>query len=144
MRIVEDIATRKKEFHVDNPQEAYSELKALLEDKISFDHVSEEKYYNDVETGKIRTKIETEEVYDEHSVEELEIFVTISESSLKIEIKAMLVAVYSGSGWRDSIVYYGYRALFHRLIGMKNHEEYEEAIKDKVEKILRDVESLMA
>ena len=142
MKIVDDLFVREREYHVEYPEDAYSELRNLLENKISFDVITEDKYFNDVDRGVIRARIETLEVYDNHSQEELEIFVTIKNNTLKIELKAMLVGTYDDSGWRNNIAYYGFAALFHRYLGIKNHSAYEEAIEGKVDKIFRNIDRI--
>lgn len=142
MNVIEDVVSRKNEFHVEDTSKAYSEIRDLLDNKLSFDDVNEVKYFNDVDTGTVRAKIETLEVYDDYYSERLEIFITIKENLLKIEVKGMLTASYDTTGWKDNIAYYGYRAIFHRLIGIKNEHSYESFVEDKVDQLLRNLERI--
>ena len=132
-----------REYRVDDSSQAYNEIRDLLNSKMSFGTVHEEKYYNDVDTGTIRSVIETVEVYDNYFAEEMEILLTITDNKVKVELEAELVAKYPTGGWRDNIVYYGYIALFHEFIGLKNAHDYEHAIEGKVEEFFERLDNLL-
>lgn len=143
IEIGEEVIATTREYRIDDTSEAYSEIRDLLNSKMSFGSVHEEKYYNDIDTGTIRSKIETEEVYDKYFVEEMEILLTITDESVKVELEAELVAKYTTDGWRDNVIYYGYIALFHEFIGLKNSHDYEHAIEGKVEELFERLDNIL-
>jgi len=77
MDIVEEAGRRRMTLKLENPGSAYSEMRDLLETRMSFDHVHEEKYFNDVEEGKVRARLETSDGFDRFTNEKLKIFLTI-------------------------------------------------------------------
>lgn len=143
MRVEEDVVVRRRSYDVEDSYNVYPEIRDLLNEKMSFDDVNEVKTFTEVEEGQKRAKIETLEVYDNFFMEELEILLTIKPGSVQIEVKAELVANYDFSGWRDNIIYYGYRALFHKFIGIKNQHSYEEAIEEKVDQLFRNLDKIL-
>jgi len=51
MDIVEEVARRRQTIKLKDPESAYPEIKDLLERRMGFDDVKEEKYFHDVDTG---------------------------------------------------------------------------------------------
>lgn len=141
IEIGEEVVKKRVEYNVEDTSNVYNEIRDLLNSRVSFGTVKEEKYYNDIETGVVRAEIETMDQYDKYFFEEIEILLTIKPESVKIELEGELVAKYPNSGWRDNLVYYGYIALFHRLIGIKNQHKYEEWVEGKVEELTERIDN---
>ena len=64
MEIIEEIGRRRQDIRLEDTDRAYAEIRDLLTSRISQDEVREEKYFNDVDTGKIRSKVILEEGMD--------------------------------------------------------------------------------
>ena len=93
MNIQEEVVRRRQTLAVDHPESVYPEIRDLLERRMSFDEVIEEKYYTDVEEGNVRSRIKTIEAFDKHTVEQLEIFLVINPDSreLDMQVKGKLI-----------------------------------------------------
>lgn len=139
MDITEEVLRRRQTIGVEYPKEAYSEIKDLLENRMSFDHVHEEKYYNDVDGDMIRVKIETVEAFDGETVEELEIFFKINKASgeVDVQVKGKLVTHYPDEKfWQESLWYYAYRSLYDKFLYGSVREGYEPAVEDKIDTLM--------
>ncbi|MFT4892577.1 MAG: hypothetical protein ACI8Z7_000357 [Candidatus Nanohaloarchaea archaeon] len=141
MKIQEEVERKRQTIAVDHPERAYPEIRDLLERRMSFDHVTEEKYYTDVDEGNVRSKIVTEEEFDKHTAEVLEIFIVINKDSgeLDIQIKGKLVTEYPVSGWKGNLWYYAYRALYEKFLYGEVRHEWEHAVEHKTEELLHRV-----
>ena len=142
MEIVEEVERRRQTIVVEDADSAYSELKSLLDGRMSFDHIHEEKYYNDVEEGLIRARIKTEEGFDKFTVEELEIHVTINpeENEMDLQVKSKLLTNYPEKfSYQTTVWYYAYRSLFDKFLYGSVREGYEGAIEDKMETLMKRV-----
>lgn len=140
MDIVEEVERRRLTIEVEQPQQAYSEIKDLLENRMTFDHVSEEKYYNDVDGDMIRVKIETAEWLDGETKEALEIFFKINKSTgeVDIQVKGKLETHYPDEKmWQDTLWYYAYRALYDKFLYGSVREGYEPAVEEKVDTLMK-------
>lgn len=126
---------------IENPQEVYAELRDLLERRMSFDEVREEKYFHDVGEDRIRSRLTTEEWMDNVTREELEIYLYISkrDRELDIQVKGKLVTHYDLEGWKNSLWYYGYRALYDKFLYGHVRHGYEHAVEEKVDELLERV-----
>jgi len=139
MDIIEEVVRRRLTLEVDYPEKAYSEVKDLLENRMGFDHVHEEKYYNDVEGDMIRVKIETVEGFDGETEEELEIFLKINKTTgeVDLQIKGKLVTEYGDEKmWQDTLWYYAYRSLYDKFLYGSVREGYEPAVEEKVDTLI--------
>lgn len=139
MEIVEEVERRRQTIIVEDVDSAYSELKDLLESKMSFDHVHEEKYYNDVEEGKIRARVRTVEGYDKFTIEELEIHLTVNpeKEEMDLQVKAKLITEYPEKySFHKTVWYYAYRSLFDKFLYGSVREGYEPAVEDKLETLM--------
>lgn len=140
MDIVEEVERRRLTIEVEQPQQAYSEIKDLLENRMTFDHVSEEKYYNDVDGDMIRVKIETAEWLDGETKEALEIFFKINKSTgeVDIQVKGKLETHYPDEKmWQDTLWHYAYRALYDKFLYGSVREGYEPAVEEKVDTLMK-------
>ncbi len=142
MEIEEEVARKRQTIKVEDPQQAYPEIRDLLINRMSFDHVSEEKYFNDVEEGKIRTKIETAEGYDKYTEEIVELFVVIDkkERELDVQIKSLLVTEYPMNlSYQKTLWYYAYRSLFDKFLYGGVRHAYEPDVENKTDEILQRI-----
>lgn len=141
MEIVEEAVRRRQTIALDNPQQAYPEIKDLLERRMAFDHVQEEKYFHDVDEGTVRSKIITVEAFDRYTHEELEIYLVINKQAreLDIQVKGKIITEYDTEGYKDSLWYYAYRALYDKFLYGEVRHGFEHAVEDKVEELLTRV-----
>jgi hypothetical protein len=142
MEIIEEAVRRRQTLKIRDPDRAYSELRDLLGSRVSLDHVHEVKYYNDVEEGLIRAKIEAEEGFDAHSDGVYEIFLTLdpSKGEMDIQIKGKIETHYpTEKPWQGNLWYYAYRSLFDKFLYGSVREGYEHAVEEKVDVILERV-----
>ncbi|MFO7793508.1 MAG: hypothetical protein R6V35_00845 [Candidatus Nanohaloarchaea archaeon] len=142
MKIVEEVERRRQTIVVEDAESAYSELRDLLDSKMSFDHVAEEKYFNDVDEGKIRAKIVTEEGFDKFTAENLEIHVTITpaKNEVDFQIKSKLVTEYPEKfAYQKTIWYYAYRSLFDKFLYGGVRHGYEHAVEEKLETLMERI-----
>ncbi|MEF8880413.1 MAG: hypothetical protein V5A72_01110 [Candidatus Nanohaloarchaea archaeon] len=142
MKITDEAVRRRQTLKVDDTDRAYAELRDLLENRIALDNVAEEKYYNDVEKGLIRARLNADEAFDAHSQAVYEIFLTLdpSKAEMDIQIKGKIVTEYpSGKPWQGTLWYYGYRALFDKFLYGNIREGYDHAAEEKVDTILKRV-----
>lgn len=146
MEIIEEADRRRQTIVLDNPESAYSELRELLESRMSFDHVHEEKYYNDVEEGKIRARLKTVEGYDRFTKEVLEIHLTIKEEEgeLDLQVKALLETTYPDHfSYQKTIWYYAYRSLYDKFLYGSVREGYEPAVEEKLEEFMERMREVL-
>ncbi|MFB6292229.1 MAG: hypothetical protein ABEI58_02435 [Candidatus Nanohaloarchaea archaeon] len=141
MEIVEEVVRRRQTIAVDDPEAVYPEIRDLLERRMYFDHVQEDRYFHDVDEGNIRSKIITIEAFDNVTVEELEIYVHISRQTheLDIQVKGKLVTEYETSGWKGSLWYYAYRALYDKFLYGEVRHGYEPSVEEKVSEFMHRV-----
>ncbi len=141
MDIIEEVVRRRQTIALDEPRRAYPEIRDLLERRMVFDEVREEKYFNDVDDGSIRSKILTKEIMDRHTYEELEIYLYISKNSreLDIQVKGKLITHYETQGWRNTLWYYAYRSLFDKFLYGEVRKEYEPNVEEKAEELMERV-----
>lgn len=141
MDVVEEAVRRRQTLLLDDPQSAYPEIKDLLERRMSFDHVSEEKYYHDIDEGTIRSKINAVEWFDEETKMDIDIFLVVRQEDreLDLQVKGKLVTHYETEGWKGSLWYYAYRALYDKFLYGTVRHEWEHAVEHKVEDLLTRV-----
>lgn len=139
MEIIEEVDRRRQTIKLENPEIAYSELRDLLESRMSFDHVHEDKYYNDVEEGKVRARLNTEEGFDRFTHEKLEIHVTIDpeKGEMDMQVKALLETHYPHSySYQSTVWYYAYRSLYDKFLYGSVRHGYEHAVEEKLETLI--------
>jgi len=147
MEIIEELGRRRQEIKLQHVDRAYSEIRDLLTNRISQDEVHEEKYFNDVDTGKIRSKVVMEEQQDKFTFEVHEIFIDINKEERKanIQIKSKLKTEYpTEKDYQTSLWYYAYRALFDKFLYGETRGGYEEDVEEKrdliIEKLRENLE----
>lgn len=142
MEITEEILRRRQTLQTDDPEEAYAELRDLLENRIKFSHVSEEKYYNDVDGRNLKAKITTTFGMDKYTAEELEIFFHVDreKSEVDIQVKAKLVTRYpEETNFQNSLWYYAYRSLFDKFLYGEVRHGYEHPVEERVDDLMEKI-----
>lgn len=141
MDIVEEVVRRRTTVALENPEEAYAEIRDLLERRMVFDKVREEKYFHDVEEGNIRSRIVTQEFLDARTTEEIEIYLYISkpQRELDLQIKGKLVTEYDIEGWKDTLWYYAYFALYDKFLYGNVREGYEPDVEEKADTLVQRI-----
>lgn len=141
MEIVEEVERRRQTIELDDPETAYSEIRDLLERRMSFDEVKEEKYFHDVDEGTTRSKIITIEAFDRHTEEELEVFLVINPKSreLDLQVKGKIVTEYETEGWKGSLWFYAYRALYDKFLYGSARHGFEEFVEEKMDQLMERV-----
>lgn len=142
MEIVEEVKRRRQTVIVEDVDSAYSELKNLVEGRMSFDHVHEEKYHKDVEAGKTRAKLRTEEHLDQFTEEELEIHIVVDsdEEEMNLQIRAKLLTHYPEKyRYHTTVWYYAYRSLYDKFLYGSVREGYEPAVEEKLETLMENI-----
>ncbi len=139
MEIIEEVGRRRLEIELEHPGRAYSEIRDLLENRLSFDEVYEEKYFHDVEEGRIRTEIIMIEGFDKFTIEEIEMHLSIEEEEgvMEMQLKSKMVTSYpTEKNYQQSLWYYAYRSLFDKFIYGETRGGYEEDFEEDLDKIV--------
>lgn len=139
MEIVEEVGRRRQDIRLKDAKRAYGELRDLLTNRISSDEVYEDKYFNDVDEGKIRSKVVLEEGMDKYTSEVQEIYIDIdkTENKANIQIKSKLVTEYpTEKKYQQSLWYYAYRALFDKFLYGENRAGHEHGVEEKMDSIM--------
>lgn len=140
MEIIEELGRRRQDIRLQSVDRAYAEIRDLLTSRISQDEVREEKYFNDVDTGKIRSKVILEEQMDKFTFEVHEIYIDIDKEERKanIQIKSKLKTEYpTEKKYQQSLWYYAYRALFDKFLYGEVRGGYEEGVEEKRDFIIQ-------
>lgn len=146
MEIEEEITRRRQTLELEDPEQAYAELRDLLSTRMAFDHVAEEKYFNDVDEGIIRARIETEEAFDRYSKEELEIYLKIDKNKgeMDLQIKGIIITAYPENfGYQKSLWYYAYRSLFDKFLYGEVRHGYIPAVEEKTDQVMERTRDLL-
>lgn len=146
MEIEEEITRRRQTLELEDPEQAYAELRDLLSTRMSFDKVEEEKYFNDVDEGIIRARIETTEDFDRYSVERLEIYLKIDKNKgeMDLQIKGIIVTTYPESySYQKSLWYYAYRSLFDKFLYGEVRHGYIPAVEEKTDQVMERTRDLL-
>jgi hypothetical protein len=139
MEIVEEVGRRRQEIQLTDAKRAYGELRDLLNRRIGADEVREEKYFNDVDEGKIRSKVVAEEQMDKYTDAVHEIYIDIDrrEQKANVQIKGKLVTEYpTEKKYQQTLWYYAYRALFDKFLYGENRAGHEESVEERTDNIL--------
>ncbi|MFB6241286.1 MAG: hypothetical protein ABEJ36_00600 [Candidatus Nanosalina sp.] len=139
MEIIEEVGRRRQDIRLGDTKRAYSEIKDLLENRVGADEVHEEKYFNDVDEGKIRSKVIVEEQMDKFTDAVHEVYIDIDRQERKanIQIKGKLVTEYpTEKNYQQTLWYYAYRALFDKFLYGENRAGHEESVEERTDMIL--------
>ena len=140
MEITEEVGRRRQKIVLDNPGRAYSEIKDLLEHRLSYDEVVEEQYFNDVDEGRIRSEVKLVEGFDKFTEEVIEMHISIDkdEGTMELQLKGKMVTEYpTEKKYQQSLWYYAYRSLFDKFIYGEARGGYEHDIESDLDQIVR-------
>lgn len=146
MEIEEEITRRRQTLELEDPEQAYAELRDLLSTRMSFDHVSEEKYFNDVDEGVVRARIETVEEFDRYSKEVLELYLKIDKNKgeMDLQVKGIIVTEYPESyRYQKTLWYYAYRSLFDKFLYGEVRHGYIPAVEEKTDQVIERTRDLL-
>ncbi|MFB6204246.1 MAG: hypothetical protein ABEJ75_01235 [Candidatus Nanohaloarchaea archaeon] len=146
MDIVEEIGRRRLTLETGEPENAYSELRELLEDRMKFSSVHEEKYYNDVDGRNLRAKIVTTFGMDKYTHEEYEIYFHVDreKSEVDIQVKAKLVTNYpEEKGYQQTLWYYAYRSLFDKFLYGEVRHGYVSAVEERLDDMVENLRTAL-
>lgn len=146
MEIEEEITRRRQTIELEDPEQAYAELRDLLSTRMSFDHVAEEKYFNDVDEGIVRARVETTEHFDRYSRELLELYIKIDKNKgeLDLQIKGLIITEYPENyGYQQTLWYYAYRSLFDKFLYGEVRHGYIPAVEEKTDTVMQRVRDLL-
>jgi hypothetical protein len=146
MEIEEEITRRRQTLELEDPEQAYAELRDLLSTRMSFDKVEEEKYFNDVDEGIIRARIETIEEFDRYSKEQLELYLKIDKNKgeMDLQIKGIIVTEYPEDySYQTSLWYYAYRSLFDKFLYGEVRHGYIPAVEEKTDQVMERTRDLL-
>jgi hypothetical protein len=146
MEVIEEVARRRQTIKVDDPESAYAELRDLLNGRMKFSKVTEEKYFNDVDGKDLRAKIETDWHMDRFTAEVMEIFFHVDREAneVDIQIKAELETHYPDSKrWQGSLWYYAYRSLFDKFLYGHVRHGYEPAVEERVQDLMEKIRTAL-
>ncbi|MFB6203056.1 MAG: hypothetical protein ABEK01_01045 [Candidatus Nanohaloarchaea archaeon] len=139
MDITEEVDRRRTTVQLDDPDTAYAEMRDLLTEKMGFDEVSEEKYFNDVDEGRVRTKLKAVEGFDRYSRGEYDILFEVDKKDGKVDIqvKAKLITSYPDEkDYQETLWYYAYRSLFHKFLYGETRAQYREPLKNNLDELM--------
>jgi len=139
MEIIEEVDRRRQTIKLKHPETGYEELRDLLEGRMSFGSVHEDKYLNDTEKGKVQARITTVEGYDNFTKEKMKMHLEIDKETgeMDLQIKTMLITDYPEKYRHQKTVwYYAYRSLFDKFLYGSVREEFKPAVEDRVEELL--------
>jgi len=136
MDVTEEVVRRRETLAVDSDS-VYPEIRDLIERRMDFDHVSEEKYYHDTETGTVRSRLRAEQGLDEYTEAEYMIYAVVSPSKeLDIQVKGKLITDYSFPNRREAIWYYAYRTLYDKFLYGNVRHGFRPAVEEKTDELI--------
>lgn len=131
---------------IDDPDRAYSELRDLMNSRMSLDDAHEVKYFNDIEKGQIRARIDAFAEMDKFTKVDLEIYVTIDKQKMELDmqVKSKLETEYpADKPWQGTLWYYAYRSIFDKFLYGSVREGFEEGAEDKLDEVMQRTREVM-
>lgn len=147
MYVEEEVGRKTSTVDVADWEEAYLEIKDVLENRFFFDEVEEERFRHHKDKGLIVSKINAIEEMDRFTDIELTFVVTIDileqggrHATVTIDSKGEVVTEYpESSSWQKSPLYYALRSFWDKLVYGWSRGKY----KDHADEQLRDVHSAL-
>ncbi len=124
MYVEDEVGRKTSTVDVADWEDAYMEIKDLLENRFFFEEVEEERFRHHKDKGLIVSKINALEEKDKFTEIELTFVVTIDileegskRATVTIDSKAEVITEYpEGSTWQRSPLYYALRSLWDKLV----------------------------
>lgn len=139
MKITEEVDRRRITIRVEDPEKVYSSFKTLLEEKIGFSSVNEEKYYNDVEGKDLRVKLTASMDMDHLTSGKMKIYLHVDReaSEADIQLKTSLVTEYpTDKDYQESLLYYAYRSLYDKFLYGSTRGGYRGEAEEKTDTLV--------
>lgn len=145
MYVEEEVGRKTSTVEVVDWEQAYREIKNLLENRFFFHRVEEEKFRHHVERGLVITKINCFREVDDYTTLEITMVLTINQegpedksASVTIDSKGEVVTRYPEENWFTRTVwYYALRSIWDKFIYGWARGKW----KDEAEQLLIDVHS---
>jgi hypothetical protein len=145
MYVEDEVGRKTSTVDVADWEDAYMEIKDLLENRFFFEEVEEERFRHHKDKGLIVSKINAIEEEDKFTEIELTFVVTIDileegspRATVTIDSKAEVITEYpEHSAWQRSPLYYALRSIWDKLVYVWARGKYT----DEGEELLVDVHS---
>ncbi len=147
MYVEEEVGHRTSTVEVSDWEDAYREVKDILERRFAFDRVEEEKFRHHKDKGIIVSKVNCYDEKDRNTEIEITVVLTIDtgggenrSATVTIDAKGEVVTRYpEESSWQRSPVYYALRSIWDKLLYGWVRGRYE----DEARELLVDVHSAL-
>ncbi|MDY6770315.1 MAG: hypothetical protein SVU88_05070 [Candidatus Nanohaloarchaea archaeon] len=124
MYVEEEVGHKTATVDVDDWEDAYMEVKDILERRFFFDRVEEEKFRHHKDKGIIVSKVNCYEELDRNTELEITVVLTIDSggkdgkrATVTIDAKGEVVTRYpEESSWQRSPLYYALRSIWDKLV----------------------------
>lgn len=134
MYIEEEVGRRTSTVDVADWEQAYMEIKDVLENRFFFEEVEEERFRHHKDKGLIVSKVNAIEEKDDFTEIELTFVITIDileqgskRATVTIDSKAEVITEYpEGSSWQRSPLYYALRSFWDKLVYQWSREKWKE------------------
>ncbi|MDY6789470.1 MAG: hypothetical protein SVV03_05930 [Candidatus Nanohaloarchaea archaeon] len=145
MYIEEEVASKTSTVDVPDWEQAYSELKNILESRFFFHRVEEEKFRHNIEKGLVVSKINLYREMDDYTTVEITIMLSLEQESpdskraqATIDSKVEVVTRYpEQTPFQRSALYFALRSIWDKLVYGWARGKW----KDEAEEIMIDVHS---
>lgn len=124
MYVEEEVGRKTSTVDVEDWEDAYLEIKDILENRFFFEKVEEERFRHHKDKGLIVSKINVLEEKDRFTEIELTIMLTMDlhgpdsrRATVTIDSKGEVITEYSGSGgWQRSPLFFALRSIWDKLV----------------------------
>jgi hypothetical protein len=124
MYVEEEVSRKTSTVDVEDWEQAYSEIKNILENRFFFHRVEEEKFRHHTEKGLIVSKLNCYREVDDYTTIEITIVMTIEQQSpdetaahITLDSKGEVVTRYpERSRFQRSVIYFAIRSLWDKLV----------------------------
>lgn len=145
MYIEEEISTKTATVNVPDWEQAYSDLKNLVENRFFFHRVEEEKFRHNVDEGLVVSKINLYREVDDYTTIEITIMLSMEQESpesmraqVTMDSKAEVVTRYpEDTPFQRSAMYFALRSIWDKLVYGWTRGKW----KDEAEQLMVDVHS---
>lgn len=124
MYVEESVGNKTSTVDVEDWEEAYMEVKNILEHRFHFEEVNEKRFRHHKDKGLVVSRIEANHEMDRYTEIEITIVLTIdlleqgsNRASITVDTKGLVVTRYpEGSSWQRSPLYFALRSIWDKLV----------------------------
>lgn len=124
MYVEESVGNKTSTVDVEDWEEAYMEVKNILENRFHFERVNEKRFRHHKDRGLVVSRIEVEEEVDKYTEIELTIVLTIDlhepggdTATITLDTKGAVVTRYpQETSWQKSPLYFALRSIWDKLV----------------------------